>query len=81
MSLDCRHDLYLRQTRADLKPGWKWVFDKPFFLILNLAVGGDWPGNPDPTTVFPQTMLVDYVHVYQKAEPPKKELTHPRELG
>jgi beta-glucanase (GH16 family) len=71
------HDLYVRRTRADLKPGWKWVFDKPFFLILNLAVGGDWPGNPDPTTVFPQTMLVDYVHVFQKADPPKKELAHP----
>jgi beta-glucanase (GH16 family) len=41
------HDLYVRHTRADLKPGWKWVFDKPFFLILNLAVGGDWPDNPD----------------------------------
>jgi beta-glucanase (GH16 family) len=66
-------DLYVRRTRADLRPGWKWVFDKPFFLILNLAVGGDWPGNPGSTTVFPQTMLVDYVRVYKKAEPPKKE--------
>jgi hypothetical protein len=45
------HDLYVRRTRADLKPGWRWVFDEPFFLILNLAVGGDWPGNPDPTSV------------------------------
>jgi len=71
------HDLYVRRTRADLKPGWKWVFDKPFFVILNLAVGGDWPGNPDSTTVFPQTMLVDYVRVYQKAEPPKKEAAQP----
>jgi beta-glucanase (GH16 family) len=62
------HDLYVRRTRADLKPGWKWVFDKPFFLILNLAVGGDWPGNPDSTSVFPQTMLVDYVRVFQRAE-------------
>ncbi|MGB8007427.1 MAG: glycoside hydrolase family 16 protein [Terriglobales bacterium] len=66
------HNLYVRRTRADLKPGWKWVFDKPFFLILNLAVGGDWPGNPDASTVFPQSMLVDYVRVYEKAEPPKK---------
>jgi beta-glucanase (GH16 family) len=68
-------DLYVRRTRADLKPGWKWVFDKPFFLILNLAVGGDWPGNPDSTTVFPQTMLVDYVRVYKRV--PKKESTQP----
>ena len=65
-------DLYVRHTRADLHPGWKWVFDKPFFVILNVAVGGDWPGNPDSTTVFPQAMLVDYVRVYQRAEPPKK---------
>jgi beta-glucanase (GH16 family) len=71
------HDLYVRHTRADLKPGWKWVFDKPFFLILNLAVGGDWPGNPDPTTVFPQSMLVDYVRVYQRFEPERKESAKP----
>ena len=43
-----------------------WVFDHPFFIILNVAVGGYWPGNPDTTTVFPQTMRVDYVRVYQK---------------
>jgi len=36
-------------------------------MILNLAVGGDWPGAPDNATVFPQTMLVDYVRVYKKA--------------
>jgi beta-glucanase (GH16 family) len=41
-----------------------WVFDHPFFLILNVAVGGSWPGPPDATTSFPQTMLVDYVRVY-----------------
>ncbi len=38
---------------------------EPHFLLLNLAVGGNWPGNPDNTTVFPQTMAVDYVNVYQ----------------
>ena len=70
-------DLYVRRTRADLQPGWKWVFDKPFFLILNLAVGGDWPGNPDSTSVFPQTMLVDYVRVYQRSEPAKRESAKP----
>jgi beta-glucanase (GH16 family) len=61
------HDLYVTRTRADLHRGWKWVFDHPFFLVLNLAVGGDWPGNPDSGTVFPQKMLVDYVRVYQRA--------------
>jgi beta-glucanase (GH16 family) len=70
-------DLYIRRTRADLQPGWKWVFDKPFFLIVNLAVGGDWPGDPDSTTVFPQSMLVDYVRVYRRTEPAKKEAPKP----
>jgi beta-glucanase (GH16 family) len=49
-----------------LPPGAKWVFDQPFFLILNVAVGGAWPGNPDATSVFPQRMLVDYVRVYRR---------------
>ena len=40
-------------------------FDRPFFILLNLAVGGNWPGSPDGTTVFPQRMYVDYVRVYQ----------------
>jgi beta-glucanase (GH16 family) len=42
-----------------------WVFDHPFFIILNNAVGGDWPGAPDGTTVLPQNMVVDYVRVYK----------------
>jgi len=41
-------------------------FDQNFFLILNISVGGGWPGYPDETTVFPQQMVVDYVRVYQK---------------
>lgn len=41
-------------------------FHKPQFIILNLAIGGDWPKNPDQTTVFPDTVFVDYVRVYQK---------------
>ena len=40
-------------------------FQNEFFIILNLAVGGNWPGNPDATTVFPQTLQVDYVRVYK----------------
>ena len=67
---------YARRTPADLRPGWKWVFDKPFFLILNLAVGGDWPGNPDATTVFPGEMLVDYVRVYRAVTTPKPAAHH-----
>ena len=42
-------------------------FHKPFYMILNLAIGGSWPGNPDSTTLFPDTMSVDYVRVYQKS--------------
>ena len=61
----CDGILYKTRTPADV-PGKTWVFDHPFFIILNLAVGGDWPGNPDASTVFPQTLLVDYVRVYQR---------------
>jgi beta-glucanase (GH16 family) len=60
-------DLYATVIPADLPKGSKWVYDHPFFLLLNVAVGGDWPGSPDPTTVFPQTMLVDYVRVYRRS--------------
>ncbi|WP_235009814.1 family 16 glycosylhydrolase [Mycobacterium sp. 3519A] len=42
-----------------------WVFDHPFFILLNLAIGGDWAGDPDATTIFPARMLIDYVRVYQ----------------
>ncbi len=41
-------------------------FHQPYFLILNLAVGGNWPGSPDQTTIFPQQMKVDYIRVFQK---------------
>lgn len=52
------------QTRGPADVGGnKWVYDHPFFLILNLAVGGNWPGSPDAGTSFPQTMTIDYVHV------------------
>ncbi|MFH8755784.1 lectin [Streptomyces atroolivaceus] len=54
--------VYQRRTPADLG-GKQWVFDKPFFIILNLAVGGYWPGDPDGSTVLPQQLLVDYVRV------------------
>eukprot|EP01031_Cornospumella_fuschlensis_P002875 gene2875-3595_t len=56
--------VYFRLTPAQLPPGAPWVFDAPMFLLLNLAVGGHWPGSPDASTVFPQTLLVDYVRVY-----------------
>jgi beta-glucanase (GH16 family) len=47
----------------------EWVYDHPFFILINLAVGGYWPGYPDESTVFPQFLTVDYVRVYQRTEP------------
>lgn len=46
-----------------------WVFDHDFFFIFNVAVGGNWPGSPDKTTVFPQRMYVDYIRVYKDKNP------------
>ena len=57
---------YATFTQPQWPAGGRWVFDHPFFIILNLAVGGAWPGNPDGTTQFPQQMLVDYVRVYSR---------------
>ena len=57
---------YFEVTRAKLPAGKAWVFQHPFFLILNVAVGGGWPGNPDDDTIFPQQMLVDWVRVSQR---------------
>ncbi len=57
--------LYHSVIPSTLPTGTEWVFNHPFFLLLNVAVGGGWPGNPDSTTVFPQRMLVDYVRVYK----------------
>ena len=53
-------------TEGNVAPsGYETPFNDPFFFILNVAVGGNWPGYPDETTVFPQFMAVDYVRVYQ----------------
>jgi len=57
-------NLYETGTPSGLPKRTGWVFDHPFFVLLNLAVGGDWPGSPDDSTRFPQQMLVDYVRVY-----------------
>jgi beta-glucanase (GH16 family) len=45
-----------------------WPFDKRFHLLLNVAVGGDWPGNPTTDTKFPKKMIIDYVRVYKKSD-------------
>jgi len=63
--------VYATRTPADLPKGAKWVYDHPFFLLLNVAVGGNWPGSPDAASIFPQVMLVDYVRVYECASSQK----------
>lgn len=55
---------YAQRKRTSLKAANHWVLNKPFYLILNLAVGGDWPGSPNASTPFPARMLVDWVKVY-----------------
>ncbi len=55
---------YQTITPEKLPAGAKWVYDHPFFLLVNLAVGGSWPGAPDASTVFPQELSVDWVRVY-----------------
>jgi beta-glucanase (GH16 family) len=64
--------LIAERTPADLPPGATWVYDHPFFILLNLAVGGAWPGNPDEATAFPQQMLVNYVRVYTRSQKPSQ---------
>lgn len=56
-------DVLYNQITPDDVTG-EWVFDKPFYIILNVAVGGSFVGSPNNETVFPQTMIVDYVRVY-----------------
>jgi beta-glucanase (GH16 family) len=55
--------LYNQITPADVTG--EWVFNKPFYILVNLAVGGNFVGSPNSETVFPQTMLVDYIRVYK----------------
>jgi beta-glucanase (GH16 family) len=58
--VDNQRFFYLGRSEISAFP-----FDLPKFFIFNVAVGGNWPGSPDPTTIFPQHMIVDYVRVYQ----------------
>ncbi|MDI1317850.1 glycoside hydrolase family 16 protein [Flavobacterium sp.] len=57
-------DVLYNQITPDKVPG-EWVFNKPFYIILNMAVGGNLPGSPNNETVFPQSMLVDYIRIYE----------------
>src|SRR6185437_1427983 len=55
---------YMSQSSTSISSG-TWPFNQPQFLIMNVAVGGNWPGSPTAQTVFPQSMYVDYVRVFQ----------------
>lgn len=57
---------YFRLTPAALPAGARWVFDHPHYLLMNVAVGGAWPGEPDATLELPQRMVVDWVRVYRR---------------
>jgi len=62
-------NLFETRTPADLVMrggNLLWVYDHPFYILLNVAVGGRFPGNPDSTTPFPQSLTVDYVRVYAR---------------
>ncbi len=58
------HNFY-SVTRAQVEQHGAWVYNRPFFLLFNVAVGGTWPGSPDGSSVFPQRLYIDYVRVYQ----------------
>jgi beta-glucanase (GH16 family) len=57
--------LYYEVDPSDMQGGQPYPFNQDFFLVFNVAVGGNWPGNPDGSTVFPQRMVVDYIRVFQ----------------
>ena len=58
--------LHYTVERREIERYGRWVFDKPFFIILNLAVGGNFDGDPKSDAMLPATMLVDYVRVYER---------------
>jgi beta-glucanase (GH16 family) len=66
------------EVESELNP-WPAPFDKPFYIILNVAVGGQFLGNPDHTTTFPAEMIVDYVRAYER--PGGDEKLKPRGAG
>jgi beta-glucanase (GH16 family) len=71
---DWRKPFFIR-TAANVPPDGRWVFNAPFYFLLNLAVGGDWPGPPDSSTPATADMLVDYVRVYKAANSEAPKMT------
>ncbi|MEN8124903.1 MAG: glycoside hydrolase family 16 protein [Bacteroidota bacterium] len=59
-------DIMIFEFNTNDTQGMSYPFNQNYFLILNVAIGGDWPGDPDGTTQFPQQMIVDYIRVFEK---------------
>ena len=72
---------YFQVTPTNLPAGARWVFSAPKFLLLNLAVGGNWTGSPDASTVFPQRMIVDYVRIYRKSLSAEDSISTPSQTS
>jgi beta-glucanase (GH16 family) len=68
-------NVFCVRSAADVPAGGEWVFDHPFFLVMNLAVGGLWPGSPDATTPSPARLWVDYVRLYLPSHVPGPALS------
>ncbi len=68
--VDDPSNVYFVANASAVPEGGQWVFDHPFFVVMNLAVGGDWPGDPDATTPNPSEMMVDYVRYYKIPDVP-----------
>jgi beta-glucanase (GH16 family) len=75
--VDGPSNVFLVRTASDVPRDGQWAFDHPFFLVLSLAVGGQWPGSPDATTPNPSQILVDYVRVYQAGPVPAPTMAGP----
>ncbi len=58
-------NIFFVEDASEVPNGGEWVCDHPFYICINLAVGGSWPGDPDATTPNPADVLVDYVRVYK----------------
>ena len=63
--------VYFELDRTQVTPANPWLFAEDYHMLLNVAVGGQWPGSPDATTVFPQEMKVDWVRVYEHVPEPQ----------
>ena len=63
--------VYFELDRTQVTPANPWLFAEDYHMLLNVAVGGTWPGSPDATTVFPQEMRVDWVRVYEHVPEPQ----------